>query len=159
MDAEHTPGGDKPGVRHEESDVNIRPILLFGLVMVIAGVLINLLISLLFSLFAAREAVRLPRQYPLAASEENRLPPEPRLQTNPREDMRNLRAAEDAVLGTYGWVDKNAGIVRIPIAEAMKLTVERGLPARPAAPGAASTAPAAATMSFGDANSGRKQGR
>ena len=33
-------------------------------------------------------------------------------------------------LNTYGWVDKNAGVVRIPIGEAMKLTIERGLPAR-----------------------------
>jgi hypothetical protein len=34
------------------------------------------------------------------------------------------------VLGTYGWVDKNAGLVRIPIEEAMRIAVERGLPAR-----------------------------
>ena len=37
---------------------------------------------------------------------------------------------EDDVLESYGWVDKNAGVVRIPIDEAMKLTLERGLPAR-----------------------------
>ena len=35
------------------------------------------------------------------------------------------------MLDSYGWVDKNAGVVRIPIDEAMKLTLERGLPARP----------------------------
>ena len=58
------------------------------------------------------------------------MPPEPRLQTNPREDLRELRAKEDELLGSYGWVDKNAGVVRIPIEDAMKLTVERGLPAR-----------------------------
>ena len=34
------------------------------------------------------------------------------------------------MLGSYGWVDKNAGVVRIPIDAAMKLTLERGLPAR-----------------------------
>ena len=58
------------------------------------------------------------------------MPPEPRLQTNPRQDLRDLRAARRRVLKSYGWVDKNAGVVRIPIDEAMKLTVERGLPAR-----------------------------
>ena len=31
------------------------------------------------------------------------------------------------MLDSYGWVDKDAGVVRIPIEEAMKLTVERGL--------------------------------
>jgi hypothetical protein len=34
------------------------------------------------------------------------------------------------VLNSYGWVDKNAGIARIPIREAMKLTVQQGLPTR-----------------------------
>ena len=58
------------------------------------------------------------------------MPPEPRLQTNPREDLRALRAREDAVLNSYGWVDKTAGVVRIPIDEAIKLTVQRGLPVR-----------------------------
>jgi hypothetical protein len=59
-----------------------------------------------------------------------RLPPEPRLQTEPREDLRNLRESEERTLTTYGWVDRNAGVVRIPIDRAMTLTVERGLPSR-----------------------------
>jgi len=41
--------------------------------------------------------------------------------------------AEQRTLTTYGWVDRNAGIVRIPIDEAMRLTTQRGLPAREAA--------------------------
>ena len=41
-----------------------------------------------------------------------------------------MRAAEQQVLTTYGWVDRNAGVVRIPIDEAMKLAIQRGLPAR-----------------------------
>ena len=32
------------------------------------------------------------------------------------------------MLDSYGWVDKDAGVVRIPIDDAMRLTVERGLP-------------------------------
>ena len=57
------------------------------------------------------------------------MPPEPRLQTNPRAGPRAICArSEDEVLDSYGWVDKNAGVVRIPIDEAMKLTLERGLP-------------------------------
>ena len=133
MSPDHDLPQENPEVRHERSDVDLRPILLFGLVMVICGVLINLLISLMFSVLAVREATRLPREYPLAASERNHLPPEPRLQTNPREDLRELRAGEDAVLGSYAWIDRNGGVVRIPISEAMKLAVERGLPSRPAA--------------------------
>jgi hypothetical protein len=34
------------------------------------------------------------------------------------------------MLSSYGWLDRNAGVVRIPIDRAMKMTVERGLPVR-----------------------------
>ncbi len=88
----------------------------------------------------------------MAIGQENQLPPEPRLQTNPREDLLKLRASEDATLDSYGWVDKNLGIVRIPIALAMKLTLERGLPARQMAP------PVTTPPDSGDANSGRNIG-
>ena len=70
--------------------------------------------------------------YPLAVGQDDRLPPEPRLQANPKQDLRDLRESEDALLKSYGWVDKNNGVVRIPIDEAMKLVLQRGLPARPA---------------------------
>ena len=47
---------------------------------------------------------------------------------NPRQDLRDLRAQEDELLNSYSWADKDAGTVRIPISEAMKLVVERGFP-------------------------------
>jgi hypothetical protein len=121
---------DNVEVHHEESDVNIRAIFGFGAALIVVAAVVNLLIFVLFGFFNTREGLSGPTEYPLAVAEENRLPPEPRLQTNPREEMSELRAKEDQILGTYGWVDKNAGVVRIPIAVAMKLTLERGLPAR-----------------------------
>ena len=131
-DAADPAGGptDNVEVHHEESDVNIRAIFGFGAALIVVAAVVNLLIFVLFGFFNTREGLSGPTEYPLAVAEENRLPPEPRLQTNPREDMSELRAKEDQILGTYGWVDKNAGVVRIPIEVAMKLTLERGLPAR-----------------------------
>jgi hypothetical protein len=127
----HSAHADNPDVHHETTDVNIRGILAFGVGLFIAAVLIHFLVWLLFGYFAGREAQQKTPEFPLAASQETRLPPEPRLQINPREDLRDLRAQEDAVLSSYGWVNRDGGVVRIPIADAMKLTVERGLPARP----------------------------
>jgi hypothetical protein len=119
-----------PDIHHEESDVNIRAIFGFGIGLAVAGVVISFFVWLLFQYFEARESRKVTPEFPLAAQQENRLPPEPRLQTNPRADLADLRAQEENVLETYGWVDKNASVVRIPIEEAMKLTVQRGLPAR-----------------------------
>jgi hypothetical protein len=124
------PGDMNPQVHHEESDVNIIAIFAFGLGLVVVAAVVSLLVFVLFRFFEVREAARVPLAYPLAISREGALPPEPRLQTNPRQDLADLLAKEDALLTSYGWVDKNAGVVRIPIDEAMKLTLQRGLPSR-----------------------------
>ena len=116
--------------RHETSDVNIAGIFGFGAGLLAVAMIVHLLIFVLFRYFESREGARVPAEYPLARSQEDRVPPEPRLQTDPRQDLSDLRAKEDEWLGSYGWVDKNAGVVRIPIDAAMKLTLERGLPAR-----------------------------
>ena len=52
----------------------------------------------------------------------------PRLQQHPPDELRTFRTDEATRLDSYGWENKAAGTVRIPIAEAMRLTVERGLP-------------------------------
>jgi hypothetical protein len=124
-----------PAVEHEESDVNIRAIFGFGLGLLAVGVVIHVLVWILFLTFTAGQQVQAPPQYPLAAGEADRLPPEPRLQTTPRQDLIDLRAREEQLLQTYGWVDRNAGVVRIPIEEAIRLTLERGLPVRPSPKG------------------------
>ncbi len=41
-----------------------------------------------------------------------------------------FRQQENQTLTTYGWIDRNAGVVRIPIERAKELLLERGLPAR-----------------------------
>jgi hypothetical protein len=60
------------------------------------------------------------------------LPPTPRLQVNPKADLDHLRAAERQQLQTYGWIDRDHQVVRIPIEQAMQLLVSRGLPDWPA---------------------------
>ena len=127
-DSTHAPAG------REASEVDLRGILGFGLGLFVVAAVVHVLVWLLFGYFTAREAKQQPREYPLAAADANRLPPEPRLQVNPRQDLADFREKEDEILRTYGWMDRNADIVRIPIDAAMTLTLERGLPARPRSP-------------------------
>ena len=122
---------DNPEVVHEESDVNVLAILGFGAGLLAVGIVIQLLMWLLFN-FYTKQAAQVPRAFPLSVEYQQQPPPEPRLQEHPEEDMRQLRAQEDAILQGYGWVDKGSGVARIPIEEAMKIVVERGLPAREA---------------------------
>jgi hypothetical protein len=48
----------------------------------------------------------------------------------PEKDIEHLRAVEDSVLASYGWVMREASVIRIPIDHAIELTAQRGLPAR-----------------------------
>ncbi|HZT77170.1 MAG TPA: hypothetical protein VFA27_10960 [Vicinamibacterales bacterium] len=117
-------------VHHEESDVNVRGLFAFAVGLTLVVAFVAFVVWLLFQFYSVRESRKTTPEFPLATEQENRLPPEPRLQTNPRQDLSDLRSQEDQILTSYGWVDRNAGVVRIPIDRAMKLTLERGLPAR-----------------------------
>jgi hypothetical protein len=61
----------------------------------------------------------------------------PHLQIDPHADLVRFRADEEARLHSYGWVDRKAGVIHIPIERAMELTAQRGLPARAPAQGEA----------------------
>ena len=70
-----------------------------------------------------------------------RTPPEPRLEPYPLAPRLKLRAEEEETLTSYGWVDKNRGLVRLPIERAMELLVQRGLPPAKPMPAAAPAPP------------------
>jgi hypothetical protein len=128
---EHQPHHDD--VAHEASDINFRGVVTSGIGLLVLGALVYVVVWVFFGFLSERNS-RASAQlaYPLAAGQQDRVPPEPRLQTNPRADLRELRESEDKRLDSYGWVDRNAGIVHIPIDDAIKLTLQRGLPSRPA---------------------------
>lgn len=64
----------------------------------------------------------------LPVAQERALPELPRLQEMPQLDIKALHAEERTRLDEYAWIDKQAGIVQIPIDRAMELIAERGLP-------------------------------
>jgi hypothetical protein len=69
-----------------------------------------------------------------ALAVEGELPPAPRLQTSVRGDIEAHQRLEEHLLTTYGWIDRDARVVRIPLERALELTLERGLPSRPEIP-------------------------
>ncbi len=69
-------------------------------------------------------------------------PPAPQLQIDARSDLARFRRTEQSQLAALGWVDRDQNVVRIPIDEAMRLVVRRGLPGWPGG-SANSSAPAA----------------
>lgn len=60
-------------------------------------------------------------------------PPFPVLQVSAPLDLQDFLKRENAELDSYGWIDRHAGIVRMPIDEAMNLVLQEGLPVRSSA--------------------------
>jgi hypothetical protein len=69
--------------------------------------------------------------------------PKPRLQRDDVEEMHDMLYDEESRLQSYGWVDQDSGEVRIPVARAMELIAEHGLPVRSAAAPETAAKPAA----------------
>jgi hypothetical protein len=116
------------GHRHEVRDVQVRPIAMLAIGLVMLTGVVLLLMGWLFNHFAARQAKLDVPPSPLAVTREG--PPGPRLEVTLDQVLGQVRADEAALLHSYGWVDQQAGIVRIPIDRAMTLLTERGLPVR-----------------------------
>jgi hypothetical protein len=79
--------------------------------------------------YRAFQHVRQEIPVPRLAREREATPGTP-LQVDAPNELRRMRAAEQAALNSYGWVDKEAGIVRIPVDRAMEILAKKGLPAR-----------------------------
>jgi len=108
---------------HEGRDVSVRIILLLGAGLVtLAAVVQVVLFFQMGGLWRARQK-ELPPPVPVAQALPS-APPEPRLQIAPSLDLKALRAAEDAQLHGYGWVDRKGGVVHIPIERAMDLVTK-----------------------------------
>lgn len=82
---------------------------------------------------------------PLVKEGARELPPSPRLQVQPHQELVDYCAAQQQAVSSYGWVNQESGVVHVPIDRAMDLVLARGLPARPASEtptGAPTVAPA-----------------
>jgi hypothetical protein len=117
--------------QHEKTDASISGLVKFGI-----GLFV-LIIAALAGMRWMFDYFRNTQQLgpPASPFEESRtMPPQPRLQVRPAQDLGHLRTVEDERLNSYGWVDQTAGVARIPVDRAMDLLVEKGLPVRAGAP-------------------------
>ena len=132
-------------VHHEDTDIDIKAMVIAAVALAIMTAFCYVTVYAAMGIFGRREdALSAVKSYPMAPTGADApLPPLPRLQTDPKKEMRDLRAEEQAVLESYRWVDRNAGVVRIPIEDAIRLALQRGFESRPAAPAPAAAAPAA----------------
>ena len=112
---------------HEHRDVDVVSLFTIVLILFISCGIILAIVAILVHSFSLKEPARTagPANIPAAHVDEF---PQPRLEIKPGASLAELRAAEEADLNSYGWIDRNAGTVRIPIDRAIQLILKRGLP-------------------------------
>lgn len=134
MENSANPQSTQPAPRGglEPADVSFKGVLYFLIGLMIMAVLIHFVLGFMFRHLQGQTKesdLRVMQQHvlPAVAASRTYFPP-PREQISPRLDLQALRAREEAELNSYGWVDKKAGVVRIPIERAMELLSQRGSP-------------------------------
>jgi hypothetical protein len=120
--------GRTAGRSHERRDLQVRNIALFAVTLTAVLFAAHYGLKAVFVGLQER-ADRMDRPRPPLRSERV-IPPEPRLETLNEAELDSLRRAEDRRLGTYGWIDREHRVLRIPIDRAIDQVLRRGLPAR-----------------------------
>jgi len=126
----------RPPGRHDEPfdrEIGIRGITRFLVALTVGCVVTAIAVFGLYKFLQSRQVAQDAPLSPLVDRSVPRLPPEPRLQVAPERELAAMRAEQQAVLESFGWVDETAGVARIPIDVAMDWLLVRGLPARAAA--------------------------
>jgi hypothetical protein len=128
-------------VSFERGDVNVYQITAFGVGLLISCIVVIFAMWAMFHFLAKREDKVNGLNPPAMLKERPKLPPEPHLQgifrpVSPAVELAELRADEDVILHSFGWIDPNKGIVRIPIDLAVDLVAAKGLPSKPSPAGA-----------------------
>jgi len=113
---------------HETRDASIAPIVLTGAGLALTVAIVGLVVYSIFQYLETHPATS-ARANPMSA-EESQIPTAPRIEEHPAIEIQQLHAQENSILSTYGWTDKKARVVRIPIDRAMELQLERGFPTR-----------------------------
>lgn len=120
---------EHPSVDYERRDANARAILYLGVAFIVIAIILHFAVGLVWKEFAGDEREQNFAPSTLINGNQFARPPQPQLQVSDEADMERLRATQEQELNSYGWIDRERGVVRIPIEQAMKTIAQKGLQA------------------------------
>lgn len=116
---------------HELGDVPLGTFIRYGIGLAVLAAVSFGVTWVTFKGLGDYESRRSARPTPIQSANLGQLPPNPRLQLNPLRDWLVFKAEQDSVVGSYGWVDKGQGRVRLPVDVAIEIMAGRNWPHRP----------------------------
>jgi hypothetical protein len=152
------PTEPNPQEKYELRDINARGVVMFCIALAAGILVVTVVLWGVFHVFSQQAERREPQVSPMFRQGRAKQDfPAPQLQPPPPApgeadnryrpfitdavDLQTMQQRERYSLNSYGWVDQNAGIVHIPIEQAMETLVRQGLPTRPAPQAAAAGQP------------------
>ena len=110
---------EQPGVDYERSDIDPAVVGWIALGVALFVLAAPLVMSLVFPQSIYRGD---PKARPALSADA------PPLEVGPSSELRHQRAGDREFAHTYGWIDREHKIVRIPVAHAIERLLQTGLP-------------------------------
>lgn len=118
------------GAAKTEGDgISYRGIVVFVVILAVTTIVCELIVVGMYKVMDSQSRSAGVARAPLSAPA-GVMPPPPNLLLNEPVNLKQFREKEAEELTSYGWLDKSAGVVRLPIDRAKDLVLERGLPVR-----------------------------
>jgi hypothetical protein len=111
--------------RKYDSELRLRPIVGFSVGVLVVTLVAAVIMWWMSTAFKRQEEAMDRAPSPLPEARLDSIPPGPRLQPAPPRDMDELRARDQEILTTYGWVDPLRGVARIPVDRAITILAEK----------------------------------
>jgi hypothetical protein len=133
---------------YERRDIGVAGVLYFLLGLAFAGLIVHFIVTGLYAYLEKQTEAQQAPVSPLVTNvpaDTRHIPkeykgdykkylkenfPAPQLEIDEHSQLNKIRLLEEQTLSTYGYIDQQAGTVRIPINRAMDLLAQRGLPVR-----------------------------
>lgn len=127
---------DNPDVHHEESDINVRAALIGIAIFIVFAVIMHFGLWGMFVGFRKIDRSLDPEpvtriETPAPSGEGNEFTSH---WWEPAEYLEQIREQDRRILEEYGWVNRPAGKVHVPIEVGMAMALERGFATRPGEP-------------------------
>jgi hypothetical protein len=123
----HKKPNDDPVKRgHETSDADAKSVTISGVALSVGLMAFGILFCWgLYVMFKSYSPTPGKAPNTFARIDSTNLPPMPRLQADPEINLAPFVQDQESKLNSYGWVNKDSGIVHIPIESAMRLVISK----------------------------------
>ncbi|HTL47721.1 MAG TPA: hypothetical protein VL688_06625 [Verrucomicrobiae bacterium] len=122
----HSTSSNKEG--YEKRDAQVKPILIFCLILCVTAVVVQVGLYVYYKLLAAHETKQdAPSIY---VRDDRWHAPDVTLEVHPSREYEQMREEEEILLNNYQWRDPEHERVSIPVSKAMEIMLKKGFPVR-----------------------------